>query len=140
MEGGFLAALGVVGSGVPCLSSKMSEMPSKLAFEWSCASKIRSAHESINDECTHVDGTESQPGHNTHKPGGIPNFGIKNTDDSRIFDSWFGTIPFQSLKRTTRTMVTAKLTVGSARLPGHMQPRRHRPPEADGWQQRPRQH
>ena len=24
------------------------------------------------------------------------------------FDSWFGTIPFQSLKRTTRTMVTAK--------------------------------
>ena len=24
------------------------------------------------------------------------------------FDSWFGTIPFQSLKRTTRTMATAK--------------------------------
>ena len=24
------------------------------------------------------------------------------------FDSWFGTIPFQSLKRTTRTVVTAK--------------------------------
>ena len=93
----------MVGSGVPCLSSKMSEMPSKLAFEWSCASKIRSAHESINDEC--VDGTESQPGHNTHKPGGIPNFGIK-TPMIPAFDSWVGTIPFQSLKRTT--MVTAK--------------------------------
>ena len=37
-----------VGSRVPCLSSKLGEMPSKLAFEWSCASKIRSAHESIN--------------------------------------------------------------------------------------------
>ena len=70
-----------VGGVVPCLSSKLGEMPSKLAFEWSCASKIRSAHESINDEC--VDGTESQPGHNTHKSDGIPNFGIKPID-SRI--------------------------------------------------------